>query len=512
VQHRNLPIPALVEKAVTRGEGLLTDRGALAVLTGKFSGRSPDDRYIVDEPSSRDHIDWGPVNRPLSRESFRRLRRRVEDHLDSLDERFVFDGFIGRDPRYRVPVRVVTEKAWHNLFARDLLIRPEEGELEGFEPALTVLNAAGVEADPAADGTNSEAFVAISFEERAIVIGTALYGGEIKKSIFSYMNYVLPRQGVLSMHCAANAGRDGSTALFFGLSGTGKTTLSADPDRRLIGDDEHAWTEEGIFNLEGGCYAKCIRLSKENEPQIWEAIRFGAVVENVVLHPETRAIDFDDDSITENTRAGYPLDHIPGAVESGLGEHPKVIFFLTADAFGVLPPIARLDQAQAMYYLMSGYTSKLAGTERGITEPQATFSSCFGAPFLPLRPAVYAELLGEKMARHGSVVYLVNTGWSGGPYGVGRRISLPHTRRLVAAAASGLLENVPFRAEPAFRLMVPETCPGVPAEMLLPRNTWADKEAYDRAARELAGRFEKNFQKFRGVDREVREAGPKPRP
>jgi phosphoenolpyruvate carboxykinase (ATP) len=507
-EYRNLSVPLLVEAALRRGEGVLTSTGALAVTTGKYTGRSPRDRYIVDEPGVSEHIDWGPVNRPMAQETFARLLTRVRDHLDAADETYVFDGFVGRDPRHRLPIRVVTDQAWQSLFARGLFLRPEPGELEGFQPALTVMSASGVEADPSKDGTNSEAFIALSFTKRTIIIGATRYAGEIKKSVFSYMNYVLPRRGVLSMHCAANTSEDGRVALFFGLSGTGKTTLSADPRRRLIGDDEHAWTDEGIFNLEGGCYAKCINLSRENEPQIWEALRFGAVLENVVVDSETREPDYDSARLTENTRAGYPVDHIPGAVLSGLADHPEVILFLTADAFGVLPPLARLDPTQAMYYLLSGYTSKLAGTERGVTEPQATFSSCFGAPFLPLPATVYAGLLGDKIARHGAEVYLVNTGWTGGPYGVGRRIGLPYTRNLVSAAVEGSLRGVPFRPEPAFGLLVPESCPGVPPEILLPRNTWADREAYDRAAQELAGRFRENFAGIRNAPPGVEAAGP----
>ncbi len=499
----------LIEKALLRKEGILTSSGALAVTTGKYTGRSPNDRFIADDPSVHDHVDWGRVNRPIAPEHYRRLRRRVEDHLTRIPERFVFDGFVGRDPRYRLRVRVMSDQAWNCLFAHDLLVRPEDGELDGAEPDLTVLVAAGVKADPAVDGTNSEAFIIISFEDRTIIIGSALYGGEIKKSVFSYMNYVLPRQGVLSMHCAANTGPRGDVALFFGLSGTGKTTLSADPERHLVGDDEHAWTDQGIFNLEGGCYAKCINLSREKEPQIWEAIRYGAVVENVWVDPDTREIDFASAHFTENTRAGYPVDFIPGAVLSGRAGHPDVILFLTADAFGVLPPLARLDRRQAMYHFLSGYTSKLAGTERGVDEPQATFSSCFGAPFLPLPPVVYADLLGRNIDRHGTEVYLVNTGWSGGPYGVGRRMDLHHTRKMVRAAVEGLLRDVPFRPEPVFGLLVPEACPGVPTEVLQPRQTWADPEAYDRAARELAARFRRNFERFSGLAPGLEEAGPR---
>jgi len=517
MRHHNLSSALLVEAALRRGEGVLTNRGALAVTTGKYTGRSPKDRYIVDDPRLLDVVDWSPVNQPLERQAFERLHARVRDHLDRAGETFVFEGYAGRDPRYRLPVRVVTDLAWQSLFAGCLFIQPGEvsagaGSAQGRAPRslsdreppserpLTVLAATGVEADPATDGTNSEAFIVLDLEERTIIIGGTRYAGEIKKSVFSYMNYFLPQRGVLSMHCAANAGEGGDVALFFGLSGTGKTTLSADPERHLIGDDEHGWTPEGVFNLEGGCYAKCISLSRENEPQIWEALRFGSVLENVIVDPVTRECDFDSAELTENTRAGYPLHFIPGIVESGRGDHPKTILFLSADAFGVLPPLARLDRSQAMYYLLSGYTSKLAGTERGIDEPEVTFSSCFGAPFLPLPAQTYATLLGEKIRRHNVEVYLVNTGWTGGPYGVGRRISLPHTRSLVRASLSGALKDVPFRPEPAFGLFVPESCPGVPGGMLDPKATWSDAGAYDRTAARLAERFRVNFEKFGHVD------------
>ncbi|MBO8169220.1 MAG: phosphoenolpyruvate carboxykinase (ATP) [Thermoanaerobacteraceae bacterium] len=505
--YRNLSVSKLVEMSLSRGEGVLTESGALSVLTGKYTGRSPHDKFIVNGPEVKDQIDWGEVNKPISQEKFERLYWRLAAYLQQRDL-FVFDGFAGADPKYRLPIRFINEYAWQNLFVHQLFIRPTEEELAEHRPQFTLISAPGFQADPEIDGTRSEAFVIINFEKCLVIIGGTHYAGEMKKSIFSVMNYLLPQQGVLPMHCSANVGPNGDVALFFGLSGTGKTTLSADPNRRLIGDDEHGWADTGIFNFEGGCYAKCIRLSRENEPQIWEAIRFGTVVENVVVDENTRQVDFDSDKYTENTRAGYPVDYIPGVVIPGVGGHPETVVFLTADAFGVLPPIAKLDQEQAMYYFLSGYTSKLAGTERGIKEPQATFSACFGAPFLPLSPMTYAEMLGERIERHNSRVFLINTGWSGGPYGVGKRINLGYTRAMVAAALDGQLDDVPYEKDNVFGLAIPQTCPGVPDYVLNPRNTWEDKEAYDLKARELARRFADNFKRFSGVPQKVREAGP----
>ena len=520
--HQNPPVPALLEAALRRGEGILTNAGALAVSTGKYTGRSPEDRYIVDDAEVHDAVDWGQDNVPIARDRYEGLRRRVEAALGRADETFVFQGFVGRDPAYRWPVRVVTDDAWRSLFARTLFIRSEEAEADdraaaaaGFagppvRPTLTVLASSTTEAVPAEDGTRSEAFIILDLTTWTVIIGGTRYAGEIKKSVFALMNYVLPRLGVLSMHCGANVGPRGSdTALFFGLSGTGKTTLSADEERRLIGDDEHGWNDAGIFNLEGGCYAKCINLSREKEPQIWEALRFGAVLENVTVDPATRECDFSDDSVTENTRAAYPLSLIPGALPTGRSGHPQTLLILSADAFGVLPPIARLSRDQAMYYFLSGYTSKLAGTERGITDPQKTFSAGFGSPFLPLRAEVYAQLLGERLGRHEAEVYLVNTGWSGGPYGVGRRMDLPLTRTLVRAVIDGRLAGGPFRPDPVFGVMVPEACPGVPQDILTPRNTWTDKAGYDRTAKELAARFRANFARFGTATAAVREAGPR---
>lgn len=505
--HRNLPAAALVEHAIRRNEGSLADNGALVVRTGEPSGRSPKDRFVVETPDSKD-VWWGPVNRPLPVESWKRLIEHTRKYLEKRDL-YVFDGYAGADPDYRLRVRVVTEKAWHNLFARTLFIRPEAGDCIPETPDFTVLNVCGLKAhDFQALGLNSGIFIILNFAEKTILVGGSSYAGEIKKSIFSVMNYLLPKRGVFPMHCSANVGADGTSALFFGLSGTGKTTLSADPARRLIGDDEHGWSKSGIFNFEGGCYAKCIKLSAENEPQIYNAIRFGSVLENVVTS-ETRHPDYDDGSVTENTRATYPVTHIENCVLEGTGPHPRHIFFLAADAFGVLPPISRLNPHQAMYHFLSGYTSKLAGTEAGVTEPTTTFSSCFGAPFLVHHPFTYAKMLGEMMEKHGTRLWLVNTGWSGGAYGVGQRMKISHTRNLLGAALRGDLEKVEFTADPVFGVQVPKECPGVPTEVLQPRNTWKDKASYDKTAADLARRFVENFKTFEDkVADEVKRAGP----
>jgi len=505
--HYNLPVAQLVEMAVKRGEGILTDKGALNALTGKFTGRSPKDKFVVDEASVRDKINWGPVNQPISADKFQTLYDDVLAYLQG-KELFVFDGFAGADPAYRLPIRVVNEFAWHNLFARQLFIRPTAEELAQHHAEFTVIYAPTFKANPAVHGTNSETFIIISFEQQTVLIGGTEYAGEMKKSIFSVMNLLLPERNVLSMHCSANVGKDGDVALFFGLSGTGKTTLSADPNRFLIGDDEHGWSDNGVFNIEGGCYAKCIRLSEEGEPQIWKAIQFGTVLENVEVDPATSKADYDSDKYTENTRAAYPVEAIPGAVIPGVGGHPNVIIFLTADSFGVLPPISKLTKEQAMYHFLSGYTSKMAGTERGVTTPQTEFSTCFGSPFLPLDPVVYAEMLGKKIDEHQAEVYLVNTGWTGGPVGVGQRMKLAYTRAMVTAALSGDLENVEYVTDPTFGVHVPTSCPNVPAEVLQPRNTWADKEAYDKQARELASRFVENFQKKFPQAADIAKAGP----
>ncbi len=505
--HVNLSASALIEEAIRRGEGVLSDSGALVVRTGKYTGRSPKDKYIDDNDDVHDEIDWGTVNQAFKPYNFDHLLGRVEAYLQGRDL-FVFDGYAGADIDHRLSIRVVTEMAWHSLFAHQLFIRPTDKQLETHKPQFTIINAANFQADPLRDGTKTETFIIIDFERKLAIIGGTEYAGEIKKSVFTILNYLLPHQGVMPMHCSANVGTDGRVALFFGLSGTGKTTLSADPDRALIGDDEHGWSENGIFNFEGGCYAKCIKLSPEKEPQISAAIRYGAVLENVVIDPLSRTADYDDATYTENTRVAYPIEYIPGAVIPSVGGHPDTIIFLTADAFGVLPPIAKLTKEQAMYHFLSGYTSKLAGTERGITEPQATFSACFGAPFMPLSPLRYAELLGEKLEKHGTACYLVNTGWTGGAYGVGKRMDLKLTRRMVHAALSGELAKVPYEWDPIFRFLVPTRCPGVPDDVLQPRLTWPDKDAYDRQANVLAKLFVENFVKYAGREHVLESAGP----
>lgn len=506
--HLDLSPAQLIEHSLKRNEGILTPSGALSTKTGKYTGRSPKDKFIVQEASVVEHIEWGKVNQPISVDVFEQLYFKVTSYLKKR-ERFVFNGFAGTDTRYRLPIRVVNEYPWHNLFARQLFVRPTQDELANHQAEFTIVSAPGFKADPAVDGTNSEAFVIISFEKKIVLIGGTEYAGEMKKSIFSVMNYLLPMQEVLSMHCSANVGTDGDVALFFGLSGTGKTTLSADPHRQLVGDDEHGWSDHGVFNIEGGCYAKTINLSQEKEPQIWDAIRFGAVLENVDVDEKSRTLDFDSNKYTENTRAAYPIEHIPGALLPSVAGHPNVIVFLTADAFGVLPPISKLTKEQAMYHFLSGYTSKIAGTERGITEPEATFSTCFGAPFLPLAPHVYAEMLGEKMDKHNTEVYLVNTGWSGGPYGVGKRMNLPYTRAMVTAALNGSLQDVNYVRDSIFGLNIPTECPHVPSEVLQPRKTWAQGEKYDESARELAQLFTTNFKKFSNASEKIKQAGPR---
>ncbi|HWS29340.1 MAG TPA: phosphoenolpyruvate carboxykinase (ATP) [Clostridia bacterium] len=506
--YRNLSPAVLTERALARGEGKLSDTGALVIHTGKYTGRSPDDKFVVDTPAVHDEIDWGKVNVPISAEKFDAIYNRMMAYLQGR-EIFIFDGFAGADEKYHLPVRVVNELASQNLFIHQLLLRPTKEQLKSFVPGFTIIAAPGFKCIPAVDGVHSEAAILVHLEKRMVIIAGSQYSGEIKKSVFSVMNYFLPKQNVFSMHCSANIGKDGDTALFFGLSGTGKTTLSADPNRMLIGDDEHGWSPNGIFNIEGGCYAKAINLSKENEPQIWDAIKFGAVAENVIIDEETRIPNFDDGSLTENTRVGYPVEFIPNCVIPGVGGHPKTVIFLTADAFGVLPPVAKLDKNMAMYHFVSGYTSKLAGTERGIVEPQTTFSTCFGAPFLPLRPSVYAEMLGKRIEEHDSNVYLINTGWSGGPYGVGKRMSIKLTRAIVTAALNGDLEKAEFRQDEIFNLLVPTTCPGVPDDVLNPRNVWADKAAYDAKAKDLASRFFKNFAKYQNMPKHIVDAGPR---
>jgi phosphoenolpyruvate carboxykinase (ATP) len=432
----------------------------------------------------------------------------MKKHIEE-KEFFVFDGFVGADPESRLPIRVINNRAWHNLFARQLFIRPTSEELENHRPEFTLISCDDFRSIPAHEGTRTETFIITNFTKKLVLIGSTSYAGEIKKALFTIMNFVLPRKNIFPMHCSANVGRQGDSALFFGLSGTGKTTLSADPDRRLVGDDEHGWSDKGIFNFEGGCYAKCINLNREKEPQIWNAIRFGSVMENVVMKNGTREPDFDDGSLTENTRVAYPLDYIDGAIIPSIGGHPRVVVFLTADAFGVMPPVAKLTKEGAMYHFMSGYTSKLAGTERGVTEPRETFSSCFGAPFMPLHAQQYAKMLGKKITDHGTRVYLINTGWTGGPYGVGKRMNLAHTRSMVTAAINGEIDRVPVKHHATFNLDMPASCPGVPDDVLDPRNTWSDKDRYDAAAKRLALLFVKNFEKFGNVQKEIVAAGPR---
>lgn len=507
--HRNLPASELIELSVSRGEGLLARSGALVTSTGARTGRSPKDRFFVSHGEAKAKIDWGQTNQPVEPAVFDALFDRVRGHLEGRDL-FVVDGIVGADPQHQIRLRVITELAWHALFALQLFRRPDRDELEGFEPDFILVGAPNFEAVPARDGTNSDAFIGIDLERRQVLICGTHYAGEMKKSLFTAANYLFPQEGVLPMHCSANVGDAGDVALFFGLSGTGKTTLSADPNRHLIGDDEHGWSDNGIFNFEGGCYAKCINLSREKEPQIWDAIRSGAVVENVVVDKETREVDYSDSSITENTRAAYPLEFIDGFVPEGRGEHANTIVFLTADAFGVLPPISRLDPNAAMYHFLSGFTAKLAGTEAGLgSEPEATFSTGFGAPFLPLKPSVYAGMLGDRIAKHDASVYLVNTGWTGGPYGVGERMDLPSTRAMVEAAISGALKEIETKRHPIFNLEVPVSCPGVDERVLDPQSTWGDPVAYEEQARELARMFVKNFERFAdSVPAEVVQAGP----
>nr|WP_122011988.1 phosphoenolpyruvate carboxykinase (ATP) [Maliibacterium massiliense] len=507
--HYNASVPFLVEKAVARGEGVLSKTGALSVVTGKYTGRSPDDRYIVDEPAFRDKISWGKVNVPISEEKFEKIYNRMCAYLQNR-ELFIFDGFSGADPDYRMGVRFINELASQNLFVHQLFVRPTEDELKDFEPGFTLVCAPGFKCIPELDGVHSEAAILVSFARKMVIIAGSQYAGEMKKSIFSVMNALLPARNVFPMHCSANVGKDGDVALFFGLSGTGKTTLSADPERMLIGDDEHGWGPNGVFNFEGGCYAKCINLSYENEPQIWDAIKFGTLIENVIVDPATREMDYDDGSLTENTRAGYPVEYIPNCLIPGKAGHPKTVIFLTADAFGVLPPISKLNANQAMYHFVSGYTARLAGTERGVTEPQPAFSTCFGGPFLPLDPSVYAEMLGKRIDEHQSNVYLINTGWSGGPYGVGKRMSIKNTRAMVTAALNGDLEKGTFVHDPIFNVEVPTACPNVPSEVLQPINTWADKDAYKAAAKRVAQMFVDNFKKYTNMPQHIVDAGPKP--
>lgn len=506
----NLNTPALYEQAIRRREALIAHHGPLVTRTGQHTGRSPNDKFIVREPSSNDDIWWGNVNRGIDEKYFDKIYAKMRSYVRGKDL-YVQDVYAGTDEKYRLPVRIITETAWHNLFARNMFVLPKsKDEFVDHHPEFTVLNLPYFQADPEEDGTNSPVFIIVHFSKKIILIGGTSYAGEIKKSVFSVMNYILPKKGVLSMHCSANVGENDDVAVLFGLSGTGKTTLSADPKRRLIGDDEHGWSDDGVFNFEGGCYAKVINLSKEAEPDIYECTRkFGTILENVQMDIQTRRLDLFDSSLTENTRASYPITHISNIEISGKAGHPKNIVMLTADAFGVLPPISRLTKEQAMYHFISGYTAKVAGTEKGVTEPKATFSACFGAPFMALHPSRYAELLGKKMEEHGTKVWLINTGWSGGPYGVGSRIKIAYTRRMLEAALNGELDNVEYWKDEFFGLNVPSHIEGIPDEILNPKSTWDDKEAYDEQAKKLAGMFKENFKEFEEyVTEEIKAAGP----
>ncbi len=508
----NLTTPMLYEQATRRNEAKIAHLGPLVVQTGSHTGRSPNDRFIVKEPNSEGDIWWGKVNRAFSQENFDYLYRKMLAYTQNRDI-FVFDGFVGAEPAYRMPIRIITEYAWHNLFARNMFIREFDPEkLRTHVPEFTVIDMPGLKAEPDQDGTNSQTFILVDFGRRLVLIGGTEYAGEIKKSIFTAMNYFMPKQGVMSMHCSANFGENrDDVALFFGLSGTGKTTLSSDPNRVLVGDDEHGWSDNGVFNYEGGCYAKVIKLDPKGEPEIYETTRkFGTILENVIMDNDNRRVNLDDGSLTENTRSSYPISHVSNAVRDGVAGHPNNVFFLTADAFGVLPPISRLTDAQAKYHFLSGYTAKVAGTERGITEPQPNFSTCFGAPFMPLSPGVYAELLGEKIRKHDAKVWLVNTGWTGGPHGVGRRMKLAYTRRMITAALNGELDEVPMNEEPFFGLQVPQHIPDVPDDILLSRNTWSNQDEYDAQAEKLVGMFKANFKQFEDlVTEEVKAAGPR---
>jgi phosphoenolpyruvate carboxykinase (ATP) len=498
----------LIEHAIQRREGLLAANGALVVRTGQFTGRSPKDKFIVRDELTEPAVHWGPVNQPMSPQHFDRIYSKALAFLRG-GELFVQNCMAGADGGHSLSVRVITQLAWHALFARQLLIRPTRSAAATTGAGFTLLFVPDFQADASSDGTNSGTCIALNFTRKIVLIAGTSYAGELKKSVFTILNHLLPAEGVLPMHCSANMGRDGKVALFFGLSGTGKTTLSADPSRLLIGDDEHGWSGRGVFNFEGGCYAKCIRLSRQQEPQIWNAVRFGAVLENVVMDAETREPDFDSAALTENTRAAYPLEFIENAVLPSVGGHPSHVIFLTADAFGVLPPISRLTPQQAMYHFLSGYTAKVAATERGLgKEPEATFSACFGAPFLPRKPGVYAGMLGERLRQHNAGCWLVNTGWVGGPYGVGERMKLAYTRAMLQAVLAGDLDQAPMAPHSVFRVLVPKTCPNVPPEVLDARGMWRDKSAYDRAAADLSARFNRNFEKFTAAPPEVREAAP----
>lgn len=503
--HKNLPLDTLVQHALKNKEAVSSKSGALVVYTGKYTGRSPKDKFIVDTPSAHEKIDWGKVNVPMSEKHFEKLYKKMTSHLSTRDRMYIFDGFAGADEKYKLHVRIISECAYQSLFMQHLLRRPTAEELKSHSPMLTVICAPECQANPKTDGTNSEVFIVLNIEKKIVLIGGTKYAGEIKKSVFSMLNYLLPEKGVLPMHSSVNIGKKGDSALFFGLSGTGKTTLSADSQRLLVGDDEHGWSENGLFNFEGGCYAKCIDLKEDSEPLIWKAIRHGALVENAVLKKDG-TFDFKDKSITENTRVAYPLHYIENTVISGLAPHPKTIIFLTADAFGVLPPIAKLNGNGAIYHFLSGYTSKLAGTERGVTEPKATFSAYFGAPFMPRKPHVYANLLKKYIKKYKSQVYLINTGWIGGAYGVGKRISIEDTRKIVTAVLNNKVGEL--RMDKTFNLSVPKKISGVDVKLLNPRDLWKDKDEYDKKAQELAGLFVENFKKYTDIPQTVVKSGP----
>ena len=500
----------LIQDALRVGDGVLTDSGALAILTGEFTGRSPKDKFTVKDEITSNTINWNEFNQPIEEKYYYIIHKKITDYLNTLDEIWVRDCYACADPRYRLNIRIINEKPSTNLFAYNMFLRPDEEELEDFTPEWTILSAPGLKLNASECGIRQHNTVIVSFRHKTVLIAGTGYTGETKKGIFGILNYILPQEkNVLSMHCSANMGKDGDTAIFFGLSGTGKTTLSTDPKRKLIGDDEHGWTDDGVFNFEGGCYAKLINLSEEKEPEIFNAIKKGAIVENIVFFPGTRKINFENGSITENTRVSYPLDFISNSLEPSIGNIPKNIFFLTCDAYGVLPPISRLSKEQAMYQFISGYTAKVAGTETGITEPKPTFSACFGAPFMPLHPGKYAEMLGKKMEKHHVKVWLINTGWTGGPYGIGNRMKLSYTRCMITAALEGKLDHQSMVRDEVFQLQVPTHIDGVPDELLIPRNTWQDKNAYDEKAKFLAMLFKKNFEKYAaGVDEKTLKAGP----
>lgn len=508
--HYQLSPEELIQQAIDRGDGVLNDTGALLINTGEFTGRSPKDKFIVKDEITAESVHWNEFNIPIEPKYFDQLHKKILNHLNE-KEIWVRDCYACADPEYRLNIRVINELPANNLFAYNMFLRPTEDELEDFKPDWHIIQAPSFSADAAADGTRQHNFAVVNFTKKIIIIGGSAYTGEMKKGIFTILNYILPHdKGVLSMHCSANMGDDGDTAIFFGLSGTGKTTLSADPKRKLIGDDEHGWTANTVFNFEGGCYAKTIDLSAEKEPEIFHAIRAGALVENVTFKEGTNTIDFASKKITENTRVSYPLYFISNALEPSIGKTPKNIFFLTADAYGILPPVSKLSTGQAMYQFVSGYTAKVAGTEAGVTEPKPAFSACFGAPFFPLHPGEYASMLGKKIREHKVNVWLINTGWSGGPYGIGNRVKLPYTRAMITAALEGKLDNVEYESHPVFGMMMPKECPGVPSELLNPRNTWTDKNDYDSKAKDLAKLFIKNFEKYTsGASEETRNGAPK---